>query len=62
MFRPIAYSLAAFVTALTAPPAALDAADAPPSSKPNIVLILADHLGWSDTTLYGTTRFYQTPK
>ncbi|MHB8901286.1 MAG: sulfatase [Thermoguttaceae bacterium] len=29
--------------------------------KPNVLLILADDLGWSDTTLYGTTRFYQTP-
>ncbi|MDP4625322.1 MAG: sulfatase [Akkermansiaceae bacterium] len=27
----------------------------------NIVFILADDLGWSDTTLYGTTEFYQTP-
>ena len=28
---------------------------------PNIVFILADDLGWSDTTLYGTTAFYETP-
>jgi len=27
----------------------------------NIVFILADDLGWSDTTLYGTTKFYETP-
>jgi hypothetical protein len=27
----------------------------------NVVLILADDLGWSDTTLYGQTSFYQTP-
>lgn len=29
--------------------------------KPNIVYILADDLGWSDTELYGTTKFYETP-
>ena len=29
--------------------------------KPNVIIILADDLGWSDATLYGTTSFYQTP-
>lgn len=29
--------------------------------KPNVLFILADDLGWSDTTLFGTTKFYQTP-
>lgn len=29
--------------------------------RPNVIFILADDLGWSDTTLYGTTRLYQTP-
>ena len=29
--------------------------------KPNIVIILADDLGWSDTTLFGQTKFYETP-
>ena len=28
---------------------------------PNVVFILADDLGWSDTTLYGNTKFYKTP-
>ena len=27
----------------------------------NVVFILADDLGWSDTTLFETTQFYQTP-
>lgn len=31
------------------------------SGKPNVVFILADDLGWSDTTLYGHTKFYRTP-
>lgn len=29
--------------------------------QPNVVLILADDLGWSDTTLFGTTELYRTP-
>ena len=28
--------------------------------RPNIVFILADDLGWADTTPYGHTNFYQT--
>jgi arylsulfatase A-like enzyme len=31
------------------------------TQKQNVVFILADDLGWSDTTLYGTTELYQTP-
>jgi len=31
------------------------------SAHSNVIVILADDLGWSDTTLYGNTTFYQTP-
>jgi arylsulfatase A-like enzyme len=31
------------------------------TTKPNIVFILADDLGWADTTLYGKTKLYKTP-
>ncbi len=31
------------------------------AQPPNVIIILADDLGWSDTTLYGTTVLYQTP-
>jgi len=31
------------------------------SRRPNILLILADDLGWADTTLYGKTSLYETP-
>ncbi len=34
---------------------------AAPTSKPNVVFILADDLGWADTTLYGHTKYYHTP-
>lgn len=36
-------------------------ANAAKPTQPNIVFILADDLGWSDSTLYGTTKFYHTP-
>lgn len=31
-----------------------------PTSKPNIILILADDMGWADSDLYGST-YYETP-
>ena len=31
------------------------------AAQPNVIVILADDLGWSDTTLYGNTTYYQTP-
>ncbi|MBP6785917.1 MAG: sulfatase-like hydrolase/transferase, partial [Verrucomicrobiales bacterium] len=43
------FSLSLFQTALAASP------------RPNVLFILADDLGWSDTTLYGKTKFYETP-
>lgn len=36
-------------------------AAAEPPLGPNVLFILADDLGWADTTLYGHTKFYQTP-
>ena len=39
----------------------LTARTAVASDQPNVVFILADDLGWSDVSLYGTTKFYQTP-
>jgi len=35
-------------------------AEAPVPPRPNILFILADDLGWRDTSLYGST-FYETP-
>ena len=31
------------------------------NSRKNIILILADDLGWADTTLFGKTTLYETP-
>jgi arylsulfatase A-like enzyme len=53
-------TLLAALTALApfAAGAPLTAATAP---RPNVIFILADDLGWADTTLYGHTKFHQTP-
>lgn len=40
---------------------ALPAAALAQAEKPNVLFILADDLGWADTSLYGQTRFYRTP-
>lgn len=37
------------------------AAAATSNPRPNILFILCDDLGWSDSTLYGTTKLYETP-
>jgi arylsulfatase A-like enzyme len=51
------------ITLLTAlllmPLATLHAADRQPT-KPNIILIMADDLGWTDTATYGS-KYYETP-
>jgi len=51
-------SLTILTALLLSPLAALHAAD---PAKPNVIFILADDLGWADTTLYGHTSLYETP-
>lgn len=46
---------------LLASSGSLSASDSPAPTRPNVIFMLADDLGWSDTTLYGTTTFFQTP-
>ena len=45
---------------LLAPLAVLHAAELKPGSKPNIIVILADDLGWADLSCYGST-FHESP-
>nr|MBC8374077.1 sulfatase-like hydrolase/transferase [Planctomycetota bacterium] len=53
---------AALAAAASVLPAAANALATRNETKPmNVIFILADDLGWSDTTLYGTTKLYQTP-
>jgi arylsulfatase A-like enzyme len=61
MFRnsPLGPSLACAIVLLLLPLHFVIAGDA--AKLPNIIFILADDLGWADTTLYGHTRFYSTP-
>src|SRR3974390_3164421 len=55
-------SLVAVAAILLASTAGMARADEKParSRKPNIILILADDLGWRDLGCYGST-FYETP-
>ncbi len=53
--------VAALSLALVSAGPSLSGALAASPAPPNFVFILADDLGWSDTTLFGTTKFYQTP-
>ena len=52
LYQTLAIAMMASSPGIAAPAAA---------EKPNVILILADDLGWSDTTLFGTTKLYQTP-
>lgn len=44
-----------------APVALVCSAGEKAAAQPNVLFIMADDLGWSDTTLYGHTDFYETP-
>ena len=50
-------TLTLLIALLLAPLAALDAAD---EHKPNVIVILADDLGWADLSCYGST-FHESP-
>ncbi|NLF68962.1 MAG: sulfatase [Candidatus Anammoximicrobium sp.] len=56
--KPAQFMLTALLVAL---PQAIRAADAPPSaSRPSIVFVLADDLGWADLGVQGS-HYYETP-
>ena len=56
--KPLSWLTAFCLFAGTAVETTVSAAS---DKQPNVVFILADDLGWSDTTLYGTTQLYKTP-
>ena len=61
----VAFVQAAFVIAIFAPPGwAAPLTESSPNSenaqRPNVIFILADDLGWTDTATYGS-RYYETP-
>ena len=58
--KPIILVLTMIIAAIK-PIDATTAADLSKPDRPNIVFILADDLGWADTTLYGNTDYYKTP-
>ena len=49
-----------FLTALLLAPLTASATDKTTQPKPNIIFILADDLGWTDTAIYGS-KYYETP-
>ncbi|MFM9016070.1 MAG: sulfatase-like hydrolase/transferase [Verrucomicrobiota bacterium] len=53
------HTLTLLTALLLAPLAALHAADAP-KPRPNVIVILADDLGWADLSCYGST-FHESP-
>jgi arylsulfatase A-like enzyme len=54
------YLFALLITTVLTSSASLHAAEARPASRPSIVFILADDLGWTDTGAYGS-KYYETP-
>lgn len=61
MIRSLSWLFTFAVVCLLVPNAKADEPASNQTRKPNVLFILADDLGWSDTSLYGTTNFYQTP-
>jgi arylsulfatase A-like enzyme len=58
--RTLFATLAAVATLAALAFPAVAATPANPA-RPNVVFILADDLGWADTSLYGHTKFHRTP-